>query len=269
MRYWERLLVVLGICLPVPVFAATGLSVPLPATVERIAAGLVPFASAATLRETETHTQAKAGRIVLTPREQSGAELIHGTPPGRAAGKRIASEGTSSRRPAHGPLAGAKPGRRPAAPRTGDTDSGRTAPAKSEAAPRPEAHAPVSNEDVRDSGSAEPKPKPQPEPEPKPKPGPEPEPEPKPRPEPKPDPAMPGQGDGRPEIPGGRELPTPRGGGNPSADPREPAPGPPDARGNKPGPPAPPVDEPTEPVPGNGNGNGKGPGDGKPVKTTP
>ena len=40
----ETLVLAAGICLPVPLLAATGLSVPLPNVVERIAAALVPWA---------------------------------------------------------------------------------------------------------------------------------------------------------------------------------------------------------------------------------
>jgi hypothetical protein len=47
-RRSERLLVFVGVLLPIPLFAASGLSLPLPATVERLAAALVPWAEAAT-----------------------------------------------------------------------------------------------------------------------------------------------------------------------------------------------------------------------------
>ena len=43
------MLIVAGVCLPVPLLGMTGLSIPLPAAVERIAATLVPWADAATL----------------------------------------------------------------------------------------------------------------------------------------------------------------------------------------------------------------------------
>ena len=44
-RPWlERLVLALGLCLPVPLLAATGLSLPMPAVVERLAAALVPWA---------------------------------------------------------------------------------------------------------------------------------------------------------------------------------------------------------------------------------
>jgi hypothetical protein len=41
---WERVFAVLGVCLPVPLLALTGLSIPLPAGVERIGAALVAWA---------------------------------------------------------------------------------------------------------------------------------------------------------------------------------------------------------------------------------
>lgn len=47
-RRCERLLVVVGVLVPIPLFAASGLSLPLPASVERLAAALVPWAEAAT-----------------------------------------------------------------------------------------------------------------------------------------------------------------------------------------------------------------------------
>ena len=43
---WERVLAVLGVCLPVPLLALTGLSIPLPAGVERLGAALVSWTDA-------------------------------------------------------------------------------------------------------------------------------------------------------------------------------------------------------------------------------
>jgi hypothetical protein len=62
---WQRILAVLGVCLPIPLFAATGLSIPLPAPVERIAAALVPWADAATLAANEALAPGTRGSIVL------------------------------------------------------------------------------------------------------------------------------------------------------------------------------------------------------------
>jgi hypothetical protein len=75
---WERLLAVASVCLPIPLLAATGLSIPLPSSVERIGAALVAWVD-------EGHESAPlpaSGDIVLTdaqqaapePREQIGAE---------------------------------------------------------------------------------------------------------------------------------------------------------------------------------------------------
>jgi hypothetical protein len=66
MRPRDRLLVVLGVCLPVPVFAATGLSLPLPATVERMATELGPVAQPVTPAEGGV----ASGSIVLTEAER-------------------------------------------------------------------------------------------------------------------------------------------------------------------------------------------------------
>jgi len=59
-----RLLAVLALVLPVPVCAVLGLSLPLPAIVERIAAKLVPFGTG------ETRSAAEGGTIILAPGEQ-------------------------------------------------------------------------------------------------------------------------------------------------------------------------------------------------------
>lgn len=70
---FERIAIVVGVCLPVPLVAATGLSIPLPAVVERLAAALVPWAEAATLSQ---HSLAsRSGSIVFAPGELSTAEL--------------------------------------------------------------------------------------------------------------------------------------------------------------------------------------------------
>ncbi|MEX2613394.1 MAG: hypothetical protein WD380_07440 [Gaiellaceae bacterium] len=63
-RRWERIVVVLGVCLPIPLSAASGLTIPLPAVVERIAASLVPFADAATLESNQALASGVRGSIV-------------------------------------------------------------------------------------------------------------------------------------------------------------------------------------------------------------
>src|ERR671917_49916 len=89
-RLRERVLVFLGVCLPVPVLAATGLSVPLPATVERLAATLVPFVEAAPMRGAALAARASSGVIIRTPEEE-----------GRSS--RDGRRRPSGRRPAHAP----------------------------------------------------------------------------------------------------------------------------------------------------------------------
>jgi hypothetical protein len=70
-RHWERSLIVLGICLPIPLLAATGLSVPLPATVERIAAALVPWMDASAVTENDALLTGTSGEIIRSPSERS------------------------------------------------------------------------------------------------------------------------------------------------------------------------------------------------------
>src|SRR6266508_6817977 len=66
-----RLAVVAAVALPAPLFAALGLSLPLPAAVERLATELVPFAAAPVLEAASTNYVGAHGSIVLTPRERS------------------------------------------------------------------------------------------------------------------------------------------------------------------------------------------------------
>jgi uncharacterized membrane protein YgcG len=67
---WERILAVLIVCLPVPLLAATGLTIPLPAGVERIGAALVAWTddgpAASPLGE--------SGAIVLAGSEEAAPE---------------------------------------------------------------------------------------------------------------------------------------------------------------------------------------------------
>lgn len=63
----ERIVLVLVVCVPVPAFALSGLTVPLPGIVERAAAALAPWADATML---DTHALAAStthGSIVLEP----------------------------------------------------------------------------------------------------------------------------------------------------------------------------------------------------------
>jgi hypothetical protein len=79
LRRWERALIVLAVCLPVPVFAATGLSIPLPPTVERLAAALVPWAGEASFEADESLTLGADGTIVLASHEVAGIQAEAGT----------------------------------------------------------------------------------------------------------------------------------------------------------------------------------------------
>ena len=67
----ERLLLVVGLCLPVPLLAVTGLSLPIPAAVERIAAALVPWADDGSVQQAGDGS--KQGAIVLAPGEPAAA----------------------------------------------------------------------------------------------------------------------------------------------------------------------------------------------------
>jgi uncharacterized membrane protein YgcG len=68
-RHWERTLIVLGICLPVPALALTGLSIPLPTTVERLAAALVPWAETSSAAGNDALSTGARGAIVHTTTE--------------------------------------------------------------------------------------------------------------------------------------------------------------------------------------------------------
>jgi hypothetical protein len=194
MRPRDRLLVVLGVCLPVPVFAATGLSLPLPATVERMATELVPFAQPVTGAEGGV----ASGSIVLTEAEQARARLV-------VAQTRVAAEPAPQREVARG--RGEKPAGKPAGPsRSDDTESVAVEhPVTADPAPvalppltppaedrkTGDTHEPKTEHQPKHESKPKPerKPKPKQERESKPKPPDEPKPEEKPKPpKPKPDP---------------------------------------------------------------------------------
>ena len=65
-----QLLCIGAVVFAVPTFAAVGLSLPLPVTVERIAANLVPFANASAVESQSTSAPKAHGRIVLAPAER-------------------------------------------------------------------------------------------------------------------------------------------------------------------------------------------------------
>jgi hypothetical protein len=74
---WTRFLALLGVCLPVPICAVSGLSLPLPATVERIAASLVPWAGGVTMSGNEALQTGEDGSIVAGTDERSGDGAAH------------------------------------------------------------------------------------------------------------------------------------------------------------------------------------------------
>jgi hypothetical protein len=94
---WQRVLAVLGVCLPIPIFAATGLSVPLPATVERLAAALVPWAGDATLADAQAFSIGENGSIVRAPGEGAGVSEAKSMSSSAVADPRLQSAGNPSR----------------------------------------------------------------------------------------------------------------------------------------------------------------------------
>jgi pyruvate dehydrogenase E2 component (dihydrolipoyllysine-residue acetyltransferase) len=105
----ETLVLAAGICLPVPLLAATGLSVPLPNVVERIAAALVPWAEPVALDATEL--QGSGGAIVPAPSDVATARPATTTSPAAEATAGPAPQ-QAARRAVLTPL---RPGDRPAA----------------------------------------------------------------------------------------------------------------------------------------------------------
>lgn len=86
-RRCERLLLSVGVLLPIPVLAASGLSLPLPGPVERLAAALVPFAEAATTTDSLA-ARAPGGSIVrLGGESEPAAEPTRDGEPNQAAGR--------------------------------------------------------------------------------------------------------------------------------------------------------------------------------------
>jgi hypothetical protein len=133
--FGARLLAVLAVALPIPVFAVLGLSLPLPATVERIAAQLVPFGDAG------SPAVRTDGTIVLVPGEQrpqgeradragSAGAITRGTglPVAAITGPRAAGPGTETSAGATAPAGGDVRGASP-------TDDGRLTSAPSSSTP--------------------------------------------------------------------------------------------------------------------------------------
>jgi hypothetical protein len=83
--------VALGVCLPIPLLAATGLSLPLPASVERLAAALVPWADSAPL-DASREARGENGSITELPGERSRSPFA----PRSESGVRSSKPGTQT-----------------------------------------------------------------------------------------------------------------------------------------------------------------------------
>jgi hypothetical protein len=87
----QRALAALAVCLPVPICAASGLSLPLPATVERIAAALVPWADAVQMSANEALPAGAKGSIVERADGPGRGATLPAATPGRTSVKARAS----------------------------------------------------------------------------------------------------------------------------------------------------------------------------------
>jgi hypothetical protein len=74
----ERVALALVVCVPVPAFALSGLALPLPGVVERVAAALVPWADALGIGPQELTVETTGGSIVRGPER---ASHVDSTPP--------------------------------------------------------------------------------------------------------------------------------------------------------------------------------------------
>jgi hypothetical protein len=92
---WQRALALLGICLPVPICAASGLTLPLPAIVERIAVSLVPWADARTMSANEALRAGVSGTILADPGERTRSAIEPSATSTSVAPRRRTSDGTS------------------------------------------------------------------------------------------------------------------------------------------------------------------------------
>ena len=105
-RRWELALIVIGLSLPIPLFAATGLSFPLPATVERLVAALVPWTNAAAVEENQALDTGARGSIVHAPGEPAPEST--GTPSAATNPRAMDAAGSS---PAHDETRDPPPGK--------------------------------------------------------------------------------------------------------------------------------------------------------------
>jgi hypothetical protein len=189
----ERILLALGVCLPVPLLAATGLSIPLPATVERLAASLVPFAEAASLSQVDESTRAPRGVIVRTPTEAEKTQMRE---------RQVARKGGTA-------IKGSTHRGRPTVkiiPKAGQPPRKSPAPVPAKGAPTPQTETPKDNPS---GGTETQQPQPSPEAQPVAQPQPEPQPQPQPQQQPPPPPPAPPPPSPPPPPPAVLPLPIP------------------------------------------------------------
>jgi hypothetical protein len=104
------LLIVLGICLPIPLFTATGLTIPLPASVERLAAALVPWVETAMV---DSNGALLRGTITLAPGEHGESAAAHGVPAAVVSEHRSPTDGSPQGGEGVKPTTGADTGSEP------------------------------------------------------------------------------------------------------------------------------------------------------------
>jgi hypothetical protein len=174
----ERALMAVGVCLPVPIMAATGLSVPLPSVVERVAAELVPFAAAAELPGNEPPARGNRGRVVLLVGErpavaayggESGRVFVRHEPGGRSRDRRPSPRGKQRPAGSNGAstLIDWAPGEE-SAHTSGDAPRNDPSPAPENEPSRSAEQPPAANQPSASSGASGESPPPPPEPPPPP-----------------------------------------------------------------------------------------------------
>jgi hypothetical protein len=169
----RRLLASVAVLLPIPAFAASGLTLPLPGPVERLAASLVPFAEAATTSDSLL-SRGKSGSIIrLGGGQEATTSHALGAEPSTDEDRPIGSHGRQAPERGGGP--------------SGDNAPGRDSTQPTEDAPEQ----PTTQEPVRDESTPPEEPTTGPEPAPAPAPTPPPPPPTATRPPPPPPPAAP------------------------------------------------------------------------------
>ena len=182
----EHLALAAGLCVPVPLLAATGLSLPLPATVERLAASLVPWAESAA-GASDDIARGTSGTIISAAGERTRRGAVQtATPaarPKQPGGRRAAVAGRSQRPGSHAqtPANKTAPGTTDETAPASDTTPGETKGDTASGAADPPVQAPS-----REQPATRQEPPPPPAPPPPPPPGPPPPPPPGPPPPPPP-----------------------------------------------------------------------------------